>query len=95
MRAGEVVVLEPWEQLLVAFLGVGPMAGVGPFAKRGLDEAFSFSISARGIRPSEAMPNAELGAGMAELVRAIATSVVGEQSADVDAMLGVKSDGVL
>src|SRR5258708_7205530 len=32
MRPGEVVMLEPGEQGLVAFLRVGPMASVGPLA---------------------------------------------------------------
>jgi len=95
MWAGEVVVLEPGQEVLVAFLGVGPMAGIGPFAKCGLNETFRFSIGARRIRPGEAMTNAEFGAGVAELVRAVATSVVGEQSADPDAVLGIKNDGVV
>jgi hypothetical protein len=95
MWAGEVVVLEPGQEVLVAFLGVGPMASIGPFAKCGLNETFRFSVGAWRIRPREAMANAEFGAGVAELVRAIAASVVREQTADPDAVLGIKSDGVV
>jgi hypothetical protein len=87
-------VLEPGEELPVAFLGVGPVADVGPFAKRRLNEAFGFAVGAGSIRPSKAMRNAECGAGVAELVGAVAASVVGEQGANGDAVLGVKSNGV-
>ena len=58
-------------ELLVAFFGVGPVAGIGPFAESGLDEAFGFAVGARGIGTSEAVANAELSAAVAELVGAI------------------------
>ena len=44
MRAGEVVVMQPRQQVQVAFLGVGPMANVGPFAQCGLDEGLSLTV---------------------------------------------------
>jgi hypothetical protein len=42
MRVGEVVVVEPGLEVLVALLGVGPMANVSPFAQGGLDKAFGW-----------------------------------------------------
>jgi YD repeat-containing protein len=95
MGAGEVVMLQPRLQMLIAFLGVVPMANVGPFAEHGLDEAFGFAVGAGSIGTSEAVANAELGAVVAKLVRAIATTVVGQQAANTNAVLGIKSDGVL
>lgn len=71
------------------------MAHIGPFAERGLDKAFGFAVGAGRIGTSEAVANAELGAVVAEQVRAIATTVVGEQAANADAVLGIKSHGVL
>jgi hypothetical protein len=58
------------------------MANVGPFAEHGLDEAFGFAVGAGSIGTSEAVANAELGAVVAKLVRAIATTVVGQQAAN-------------
>jgi hypothetical protein len=87
-------VLKPGEQLQVAFLGVGPVANISPFAEGSLDEAFGFSVGARGVGPSEAVANAESSAGVTEPVGAIATSVVGKQGANGDAVLGIKSNGV-
>jgi hypothetical protein len=94
MRSVEVVIVEPGRELLIAFFGVGPVAGVGPFAESSLNEAFGLAVGARGIGTSEAVAKAELGAAVAELVGAITTAVVGEQGADADAVLGIKSHGV-
>src|SRR5208283_2602737 len=92
MRASEVVVLEPGEQVKIAFLGVGPVTSISPFPQGGLDEAFGLAVGAWSIGAGEAVAEAELGASLAELVGAIATSVIGEQGTDGDAMLGVKSN---
>src|SRR5271165_1829453 len=94
MRAGEVVVVQPGLEVLVALLGVGPMANVSPFAQSGLDKAFGFAIGARGVRAGEVVTNAELETGLAELVGAVGRAVVGKQGADVDTMLGVESQGL-
>src|SRR5208337_3115906 len=79
--------------MLIAFIGVEVMANVGPLAQRGLDEAFGFAVGARSVGTGEAVLNAELEAGGAELSGAIAGTVVGEQAADGDAVLGVEGDG--
>ena len=41
-------------------------AGVGPFAKRGLNEAFSFSVGLRSVRPGEDLTKAEAFTGCPE-----------------------------
>jgi hypothetical protein len=69
------------------------VADISPFAQHRLDEAFGFAVGARGVRANEAVTNAECSAGVTELVRAVATSVVGEQGANGDAVLGIKSNG--
>ena len=47
MGAGEVVVVHPGLEMCIAFVGGFPVAGVGPFAQGGLDEAFGLAIGAR------------------------------------------------
>ena len=71
------------------------MARVSPLAQGGLDEALGFAVGARSVRPSEAVTDAEFGAGVAELARAITTSVIGEQATNANAMLGIKGQGIL
>ena len=41
--------IEPTGEVLVALFGAGVGACVGPFAQRGLDEAFGFAVGSRGI----------------------------------------------
>ena len=45
--------------MLVAFFGVGVVAGVSPLAEGGLDEAFGFAVGAGSVRTGEAMGDAE------------------------------------
>lgn len=93
MRTVEVVVLEPWGEMLIAFFGVEVMANVGPLAQGSLDEAFGLAVSAWSVRTSEAVLDSELQAGGAKVSGAIAGAVVGEQAADGNAVLSVKGDG--
>ena len=79
--------------MLIAFLRVEVMANVGPLAQSGLDEAFRLAVGAGSVRTGEAVLDAELEAGGAEVSRAIAGAVVGEQAADGDAVLGIEGDG--
>src|SRR2546422_8959239 len=44
MRAGEIVVVEPGGELLIAFFGVGVVAEIGPLTQSGLDETFGFAV---------------------------------------------------
>ena len=50
MRTAEVVVLQPWREMLITFLGVEVMSDVGPLAQCGLDEALGLAVGARGPR---------------------------------------------
>src|SRR5207249_5481168 len=79
--------------MLIALLRVEVMANVGPLAQSGLDEAFRLAVGAGSVRTGEAVLDAELEAGGAEVSRAIAGAVVGEQAADGDAVLGIEGDG--
>jgi hypothetical protein len=92
MRLVEVVMLEPGRELLIAFLGVEIGANLGPLAEGGLNEAFGLAVGARGIGTGEAVLDAELEAGGAEVAGAIARAVVGEQAVDGDAVLGIEGD---
>ena len=58
-----------------------------------MDEAFRLAVGAGSVRTGEAVLDAELEAGGAEVSRAIAGAVVGEQAADGDAVLGIEGDG--
>jgi len=93
MGTVEVVMLEPRRELQIAFLRVEVVANVGPLAQGGLNEAFGLAVGARSVRTGEAVLDAELEAGGAEVAGAIAGAVVGEQAADGDAVLGVEGDG--
>src|SRR5438093_7910105 len=69
------------------------MANVGPLAQCSLDEAFGLAVGAGSVRAGEAVLDAELEAGGAEVAGAIARSRDGEPAADGDAVLGVEGDG--
>ena len=93
MRTVEVVMLEPGREMLIAFFGIEVMANVGPLAQGGLDEAFGLAVGAGSVRTGEAVLDAELEAGGAEVSRAIAGAIVGEQAANGDAVLGIEGEG--
>lgn len=59
---------------------------VGPLAEGGLDEAFCFAVSARGVGPSEAMFEAEGGDGGGHGVRAVGGAIIGVDALRVDAV---------
>src|SRR5512144_424092 len=88
MRALVVVVVVPGRQGEISFRGVAPVSGVGPLAESGLDEAFGFAVGLRGVRAGAVVPQAHLLAGVAKLLGAVATAVIGQQSAHPDAMAG-------
>src|ERR1035438_9807763 len=95
MRADEVVVVVPGSESEVALVGVVPVSDVGPLAQSGLDEAFGFAVGLRRVRTSASMFESECVAGLAKVMGAIAAAVVGEQSADGDAMASKKVNGSL
>ena len=86
MRTGVVVIVGPGSEGEVPLVGVGPVSGIGPFAQSGLDEAFGFAVGLRRVRTSAAVFEAHLQTSLAKLVGAIAAAVIGEQSADEDAV---------
>lgn len=63
--------------------------GVGPFAQRGLDEAFGLSIGLVRVGSREDMAQAEGFAGLPEGFGAVARAVVGHDAFDLDAEPGV------
>src|SRR6266536_3540721 len=94
MGSVEVVVGGPGLEVLVAFVGVLPVFGVGPFAQGGLDKSFSFAVGSRCVGPGSVVFDIEAVAGGAELVGAVRASVVGEQSPHADSVAGVEVEGV-
>lgn len=73
MRPEPVVMVKPGKKkLVVALLGVLIQAGIGPFAKSGLDKSFGFTVGARGVGTGEVMAQAELNNSHVESVGAIA-----------------------
>jgi hypothetical protein len=90
MLAVEIVVVEPWVELLFSFERVLVGAGVGPFAERCLDEAFGFSIGAGRIGPGEAMLDALLEEERSEAVVAVTGTVVCQNALDPEAEAGVE-----
>src|ERR1700747_843731 len=79
--------------MLIAFLRVEVMANIGPLAQGGLNEALGLAVGAGSVGKGEAVLDAELEAGGAEVAGAVAGAVVGEQAADGDAVLGVEGNG--
>src|SRR6266478_1110611 len=92
MRTVEVVMLDPGRKLLITFFRVEVMANVGPLAQGGLDEAFGLAVGARRVRAGEAVLDGEWETSGAKVAGAIAGAVVGEQSGNDDAVLGVEGD---
>src|SRR5437899_3332555 len=92
MRAGEIVVVEPGGELLIALFGVGVVADIGPLTQSGLNETFGFAVGAGSVRAGEAMADVEFFAGGAKAMGTIARSVVGEQAANGNAVLGIEGE---
>jgi hypothetical protein len=80
--------------MLVAFVGVLPMFGVGPLAHGGLDKTLGLAVSSGCVGTGCAVLDSELEALAAKEVGSIAASVVGEQCADRDSVSLIEVDGV-
>jgi hypothetical protein len=61
-----VVAVEQVEQLGRSLIRVLIGARVGPFAKRGLNEVFSYSVALRSVRPGEDLKKAKAFTGCPE-----------------------------
>jgi len=94
MRALVVVVVGPGGEGEVALNGIGPVRGIGPFAQRGLDEAFGFAVGLWRVGSGAAVFESHVATGLAKLVGAIAAAVIGEQGADGDAVAREEVNGV-
>ena len=66
---------------------------VGPFAQRGLDEAFGLAVGLWSVGAGEAVLEAEGGYRGAHGVGAVAGAIVGVNALDGDAMLGEEGEG--
>ena len=93
MWAVEVVVVEPWVELLVALERGLIGSSVRPFSEGCLDKAFCFSVGAGSIRPGEAMFDAGLLDDPSESPVAIAGAVVCEYALDGEAEARVEGSG--
>jgi hypothetical protein len=85
MRAMLVVAMQPRGQFFGALAPVLVGAHVGPFGKRGPDEALGLAIGLGSVRASERMLNAQALTGSTEALRAIAGAVVVQQARYADA----------
>jgi len=93
MGAVEVVVVQPWVELLVALKRGLVGAGVSPFAQGGLDEALGLSVGARSIGAGEAVFDMLAVEQQAESSVSVAAPVVGEHAADGDGVASVIGPG--
>ena len=92
-----VVVVEPVGEPVVSLLGVLVGTSISPFSECGLDEAFCFSVGARGVGFGATVFDSRSAAGLSELSGTVAGAVIGEHGFEADAELcipgerGVKS----
>src|SRR6478752_1643276 len=80
-----IVSMEPDGELLGSTSRSRVGLGIGPFAKRGLDEAFCLAVGLGRVRPGPDVLEAEILAGVAEFLGAIAGTVVGHDAKDANA----------
>ncbi len=68
MGSFAVVVVDPWLQVSVSLLRVGPVFGVGPFAQGGLDEALGLAVGSGRVGSGAAVFDAACSGKLAEQV---------------------------
>src|ERR671939_1887801 len=92
MGAVPIVLVQPEGQLGGSSGGVGIGLGVGPFAQGGLDKALGLAVclGRRGLGPH--VLEAEIAAGGAKRLRAIAGAIVGHHTGNRDAEARVVGD---
>lgn len=91
MWAMEVGVVQPRVELENPFFRVLVRVCVGPLTECGLDEAFGFSVGARGVGPGEAMLDVLAMKQLAEQPVFITGAVVGQHSSHGEAEASVVS----
>jgi hypothetical protein len=84
MRSMPIVLMYPWFEVGVSFLGVLVEPGVCPFSDCGLDEVFGFSVGSRSIDACSDVPGIEGVALSFEAVGDKTGSVVGHDAAQLD-----------
>ena len=89
-----IVSVQPAGEVLAALFGAVVGACVGPFAQRGLDEAFGFAVGSRGIGPRSDVFHFELSAQFCEAFRAVAGAVVGHDAGEGDSECSEVVQGV-
>ena len=89
----DIVSMQPVRQRLVAPIAVFVASSVGPFAQRGLDEAFGLAVGSGRIGPGEAVLDPQTKALGSEQLGSIGPAVVGQQPGDGDTQSGVEVNG--
>src|SRR4051794_3564797 len=92
MRPVPVVSVQPDRQRTGAVIRGGVGLSVGPFAQGGLDKALGLAVCLGRIRLGPDVLEAELAAGRAEGLRAIAGAIVGHHTGNRDAEVRVVGD---
>ena len=89
-----IVSVQPTGEVLAALAGVVVGASVGPFAQRGLDEAFGFAVGSRGIGSGADMAQFQSSAQFCEAFRPVAGAVVGHDAGEGDSEGSEVAQGV-
>src|SRR5436190_9891887 len=89
-----VLVMGPAVECLGALEGVLVGVGIGPFAKRRLDEALSLAVGLRPVGSREAFGNAHFPTSLDEGSGTEGSAVVREQATDRHAQARVVRDGI-
>ena len=95
VRAMEIIVVEVEREEGGAVEAGVIGTSISPLAREGLDEAFGLAVGLRAIGTSEEMLDAQLAAGSGEEFGAISGAAIGEDGLDGDAMVLIKSEGLL
>jgi hypothetical protein len=93
MWAVEVVVTKPERQVSVAVIRSGIVTTMNPLTKSGLDKTFGLAVGAWCIRPSEDEPDVASAAELTKAKGTVAGTVVGEDTAEADAVASVETEG--
>jgi len=92
MWAALIVVAQPRFEDTCSQIGVPVGPGVSPFPQQGLDEAFGLAVRLRAIGTGFEQPDRSTHAQPIEGVRAVAASVIGEDSFRADAVLAIPGE---
>ena len=76
MQAMPVVVMTPALEHVLAFSRMVVRDSIGPFAERGLDEAFGFAVGLRPVGAGEAVRELQLCTGLFECFGAEGRAVI-------------------